>query len=116
VSTIDAAEGAMTLKSLPWYPIALVLGGLNLIGVGWAAGVAEPAHATVHVALALACWSWAKRMRPGRDGSDRQERLDELEAELSDMRGELSETQERMDFAERLLAQGSESRRVGPDH
>ena len=43
------------------------------------------------------------------------EALEVLEGEVSTMRRELNETQERLDFAERLLAQGSESRRVGPD-
>ena len=41
-------------------------------------------------------------------------RLEALEAELNTLRQELSETQERLDFAERLLARGPETRRVGP--
>jgi hypothetical protein len=32
---------------------------------------------------------------------------------VSDQRRELTETQERLDFAERLLAQGRETHRVG---
>jgi hypothetical protein len=40
--------------------------------------------------------------------------LDALEAEVSRLRQELTETQERMDFTERLLAQGPEGRRAGP--
>ena len=35
---------------------------------------------------------------------------------MSDLRRELSETQERLDFAERVLAQGQESRQVEPGH
>ena len=42
-------------------------------------------------------------------------RLDALENEVGSLRHELNETQERLDFAERLLAQPPESRRVGPD-
>jgi hypothetical protein len=34
---------------------------------------------------------------------------------VSDVRRELSEAQERLDFAERVLAQEPESRRVGPE-
>jgi len=34
---------------------------------------------------------------------------------MSNVRRELSEAQERLDFAERMLAQGQESRRVGPE-
>ena len=35
---------------------------------------------------------------------------------MSDLRRELSETQERLDFAERVMAKGQESRRVEPGH
>jgi hypothetical protein len=34
---------------------------------------------------------------------------------VTELRRELSEMQERLDFAERLLAQRPESRRVGPE-
>ncbi len=57
------------------------------------------------------------RLRPRRGGSERQpglEALEALEAEVSKLRQELSEAQERLDFAERLLAQGPEARRVDP--
>ena len=37
-----------------------------------------------------------------------------LEQELGMLRQDMVETQERLDFAERLLAQGPETRRVGP--
>ena len=42
-------------------------------------------------------------------------RLDALESEVGSLRQELSEAQERLDFAERLLAQASDPRRVGPE-
>jgi hypothetical protein len=42
------------------------------------------------------------------------EALDSIEAEVGRLRQELGETQERLDFAERVLAQGQESRRMGP--
>ena len=46
-----------------------------------------------------------------------EERLDVVEQELTALQGELSETQERLDFAERLLAQSQEPKRVRPgDH
>jgi hypothetical protein len=35
-----------------------------------------------------------------------------LELEVSELRRELGEAQERLDFTERLLAQGSEARRL----
>ena len=40
----------------------------------------------------------------------------DMEADLGELRRELTETQERLDFAERVLAQGAEARRVGSEH
>lgn len=40
--------------------------------------------------------------------------LEALEGEVGRLRQELSETQERLDFAERVLAQGREAGRLGP--
>ncbi|MBA3259481.1 MAG: hypothetical protein H0T68_08455 [Gemmatimonadales bacterium] len=105
----------MTFKPRIWQPIAVVLSAINLVGAGFAAGSAEPWHATVHAALALAFGLWVPRLRQGPGGSERQARLDMLEAEVSNLGRELSEAQERMDFTERLLAQGPESRRVRPE-
>jgi hypothetical protein len=111
----------MTFKPALWRPIAFVLSVINLVAVGFAAGEAEPWHAAGHAALALAFGLWAQRLRQGLRGREGEGQLDVLdaleavEAEVSNLRRELTETQERMDFAERLLAQGVESRRVGPE-
>jgi hypothetical protein len=111
----------MTFKSAMWYPIAVVLSVGNLVAIGFAVGQSEPLHATIHAALALAFGLWAQRLRQGSGGgSELQARVEALEAqagelgEVGDLRRELSEVQERLDFAERLLAQGAEARRVGP--
>ena len=110
----------MTFKPAIWYPIAVVLSVINLVGAGFAAGQAEPGHATIHAALALAFGLWAQRLRQRRGGSELPagpaalEALEALEAEVSKLRQELSDTQERLDFAERVLAQGPEARRMGP--
>jgi hypothetical protein len=111
----------MSFKPSIWYPIAVVLSVLNLVGVGF---TAEPWHAAVHAGLALGFGLWAQRLRQGSGGSvqpDRLEaleaevgRLEALEADVGKLRQELSETQERLDFAERVLAQGREANRVGP--
>jgi hypothetical protein len=109
----------MTFKPTIWYPIAVVLSVINLVGVGFAVALAQPWHATTHAALALAFGLWARRLRQGPGGSELQARLEALEAleaEVSKLRQELSEMHERLDFAERLLAQGPETRRVGPQH
>jgi hypothetical protein len=42
------------------------------------------------------------------------EAVEALEVEVGKLRQELGETQERLDFAERVLAQAPESRRMGP--
>ena len=110
----------MTFKPTIWYPIAVVLSGLNLVAVGFAAAPGEPWHATTHAALALGFGLWAQRLRQRRGKSESQapletlEVLETLEGEVSRLRVELSETQERLDFAERVLAQAPEPRRVGP--
>ena len=108
----------MTFKPAIWYPIAAVLSVVNLAGAGFAARAAEPWHATLHAVLALAFGLWAQRLRSGPGGSALQARLaaldggessEEVQAlrnELETVRRELSELNERVDFAERLLARG----------
>ena len=104
----------MTFKRTIWYPIAIVLSVINLVGVGFAAGEPQPWHAALHAALALAIGLWAQRLRQGPGGSELQAPLEGLEAEVDALRAEVAELHERMDFAERLLAQVPETRRVAP--
>jgi len=108
----------MTFKPALWYPIAVVLSIINLVGVGFAVGPGQPWHAGVHAALALVFGLWAQRLRQGPGerafqaplaapaAGELQSRLEALEAEVSYLRQELSEAQERLDFAERVLARG----------
>jgi hypothetical protein len=109
----------MTFKPAIWYPIAVVLSVVNLFAAGLAARAAESWHAATHAALAVAFGLWAQRLRPppgvAGGGGELEARLEALEFEVGGLRQELSEAQERLDFAERLLAQGQESRRVGPE-
>jgi hypothetical protein len=111
----------MSFKHPIWYPIALVLSVINLVAVGFAAGESQPWHAGIHAALALAFGLWAQRLRQARGVSELQaplevlEALDAIEADVSKLRQELNEAQERLDFTERLLAQRPEARQVGPD-
>jgi hypothetical protein len=106
----------MTFKPKIWYPVAVVLSVINLAGAGFALGQNQPDHAALHVVLALAFGLWARHLRKGPVGNELEARLEALEVEVSTQRQELSETQERLDFAERLLAQGREMPRVGPEH
>lgn len=104
----------MTFKPAVWRPIAVVLSGLNVVAVGFAASAAEPLHAATHGALALAFGLWAQRMRSGQGGteSELEARVEALELEVTSLRQELAEAHERLDFAERLLARVSETRRL----
>jgi hypothetical protein len=114
----------MTFKPSVWRPIAFVLSAINVVAVGPAAGAAEPWHASIHAALALAFGWWAVRMG-GQPSTGRlagqplaaeiEDRLAALENETGNLRRELGEAQERLDFAERVLAQSAEQRRVGPE-
>lgn len=111
----------MTFKPRIWYPIAVLLAVGNVFAAGVVAG--EPWHAGAHAALALAFGMWAQRLRQRRDQAEDRasveapegDRLELLEDELSRLRQELSEAQERLDFTERMLAQRPDPRRVEPE-
>ena len=106
----------MTFKAGFWYPVALGLTALNLAGLGFAVAAGESWHAATHGVLALVFGLWARRLQHGPGTSELQAGLEALELEVSRIREELTETQERLDFAERMLAQAQETRRVGPEH
>lgn len=111
----------MNFKSPLWFRIAVGLSVINLVWAGFAAGSAEPMHATAHAALAVAFGLWARRLWRVPDKTERQASLKSpdaieahgaLESEVNRLRQELSETQERLDFAERILAKRPEPRKV----
>jgi hypothetical protein len=102
----------MTFKPKIWYPIATILSALNVASIYFAAQPGEAWHATAHGALAVAFGLWAQslRLRQRRGQENVPTRLEEVDAEVGQMRQELSEAQERLDFAERMLAQRPETR------
>jgi hypothetical protein len=112
----------MRFKPAVWFPISIILAGVNLAAIPFAAG--EPWHAMAHGVLAVAFGLWAQRLKQRRDRDLEQpaieasgvERMEVLEEELSRLRNELTETQERLDFTERMLAQRSQQgqQRVEP--
>jgi len=109
----------MRFKPSIWFPIAAVACGVNVV---WAliVGRAFPmggTHAMGHAIAAVAFGLWAATLRnqlrferqpPAR--AELPEHIEELEAEMSDLRQQLIETQERLDFTERLLAQRENDR------
>lgn len=109
----------MTLNPRVWAPIAQFLTVVNVGAVYFAAQAAEPGHATLHAALAVLCTLAVDWLRTRARGSDAlpDGRMAELESgsgEMDQVRHELAEVQERLDFAERMLAQrGEQERRPG---
>jgi hypothetical protein len=58
-------------------------------------------------------WSPGHQGQGGPGMKQLEARLETVEQELAGLQHELSETHERLDFAERLLAQGRETKRLG---
>jgi hypothetical protein len=108
----------MTCKPTLW-ALAAVLSVVNLGAAGFALGQAEPAHAATHAVAALAFGWWAGRLRRGARRSEfdeaRLELDDETRARLAtvdQLETRVSELENRLDFTERLLAQGQEWRQT----
>jgi hypothetical protein len=70
--------------------------------------------------VAIICGTIVKLTRTRQDAAglpaELHHRLEALEAEVGALRQELGETQERLDFTERLLAQDKGVNRLGPEH
>ncbi len=99
----------MTFKPKTWYPIALVLGVANVASVWFAARAAEAPHATLHAALGVACFWWAQKLRHELRAGESPAQLDAepmpIDLEVEQLRRQLGEAEERLDFAERMLVQ-----------
>ena len=109
----------MKFKPAVWFPIASILAVVNVGAAGFAARAAEPMHAGIHAALAvaLALWAqrlWSRRAAGGEFQADMQADVQALEGEVDTLRQELAEAHERLDFAERVLSQKADTRRVDP--
>jgi hypothetical protein len=97
----------MSLNPKIWQPVSAVLSVANLAAVWFAAAPAEPLHASIHAALAVGFALWAQRLglrRRAVSVGDESLAAEVLE-ELPILRSEVAELTERLDFAERLLAQ-----------
>ena len=108
----------MTFRPKAWFVGAL--SAVNIAGLGFALGTGEPVHASAHGLLALAFGfvAWRLGQRPDRErraALEGQAGLEAIETEMDILRQELAEAQDRLEFAERMLAQGTESRRMDPD-
>jgi hypothetical protein len=112
----------MKFKPATWQSVALVASALNFAAAGFAIAGNEGWHAAAHVALAVGFGWWAQwlgqRRRDDALKTEMQdtlesplERLQVLEGDFARMQQELNEVQERLDFAERILARGKESQK-----
>ncbi|MCU0621168.1 MAG: hypothetical protein MUC69_06680, partial [Gemmatimonadales bacterium] len=103
----------MWFRHRAWIPVTWLLSAANVASVWLAAQAAEPAHATLHAALGAALALGAARL-----GARRRVALAEAlstgpvpvrgEAEVEAMQSRVLELEERLDFAERLLARQRE--------
>ena len=105
----------MRFKSPAWRPVAYILSGLNVLGAAFAVASAEPMHAGAHMTVALAFGFWSERLRRQARRVEADVQLDDLEAELSHLRTELTDVSDRMDFVERLQAREPDPHRLGPN-
>ena|SRR6266496_5548208 len=109
----------MASKTRFWNAALVLLSAGNLVAVWFAAQPGEPWHATIHAGLALGFGLWAQariRFEEARSYAGALDKGSEVEIpalrdEVGEVRRELGEMQERLDFAERLLSQAREADR-----
>lgn len=113
----------MPLKPTLWRRLAIALSVFNVAGAGFAIAAGEGWHAGVHVSLALVFAFAARRLQERSSGSSLEgiQQLDEQAAALEEAQAalraqstQLAELQERVDFAERILAQMRDRQKLGP--
>ena len=102
-----------------WNRVLVLLSAGNLVSV-WFVTPGEPWHATIHAALALGFGLWVQRRMRLQEGPGSADALEQgseggiagLRDDAREMRRELNEVQERLDFAERMLSQAREGDRL----
>lgn len=100
----------MRFKHPAWVPVAWVISLGNVGAVWFAAAAGEPWHATIHAILGTALAAGAIHLVSRRRAivsGDLQEALDQnerLQQTLDAVQPRMQELEERLDFAERLLA------------
>ena len=112
----------MWFKHRAWIPVAWLLSLANLISV-WSPPPVGPLHATTHALLAVLFGLGAQRLAARSDNrhaelkSEERQTLEDLETrfgELDELKQRMGELEERVDFAERLLAKQRDGQRLGP--
>jgi hypothetical protein len=100
-----------------WAPLAVVFAVLNVGAM--IVFRHDPGHSMIHLALAAGGVWWSSRLRATQrastlEGAQMSDVL-ELREEVEVLRHEMLELEERVDFAERMLAQARELDRI-PEH
>ncbi|TMD70312.1 MAG: hypothetical protein E6I81_14385 [Chloroflexi bacterium] len=123
---MNRREAHMWFRHRAWIPIAWVLSLINVGGVWFAAREGEPWHVTAHALLAILFALGAQRLRARQrpeltsrvmDPTEQGQTLDDVQArlgELDQLTQRMSDLEERVDFAERLLVKQREAQRLGP--
>ena len=116
----------MWFRHRAWIPIAWVLSLINIGGVWLAARDGQPGHVTVHALLAILFALGAQRLRARQrpelksrvvDPTEHGQTAEDVQAclgEIDQLKRRMSELEERVDFAERVLAKQREAQRLGP--
>jgi HAMP domain-containing protein len=103
--------------------LAITLSILNFGAFIVALRDGEATHALGHVAAGIALFAWSRSLRRQHressaadrlDASDRDAQIEGLESDVEQLRRELSEAQERLDFTERMLAQRRDPHAAAP--
>lgn len=109
----------MWFKHRAWIPVAWVASLGNLAAVWFAALPAEPWHATTHALLAVAFALGARRLMARQRAIAQDEQLQDtiddnehLQHSVDDMQVHVQQLEERVEFAERLLAQQRDAARL----
>lgn len=97
----------MAQKRKLWLAIAIGLAGLNAAGGMFALAMGQARHALAHGVLLIGFAMWARYLRRQRPPAapEPDARVELLEANLSELEQQLTETRERLEFADQLLRQ-----------
>lgn len=101
----------MRFKHRAWIPIAWSLSVINVGAVWFAALPAEPTHATIHALLAVGFALGARRLTARGHGALPNEDLQQALDQNEQMQQTIELLEERVDFAERLVAQQKDASR-----
>ncbi len=98
----------MWFRHPAWIPVSLTLAVVNLAAVWFAAQPGEPVHATLHAGLAAGFALGARHLMTRRQAGTRTEAdlddAEDLQERFDEMRSHVLELEERVEFAERVLA------------